>query len=89
LDWEFAFAGSPIWDAANMLRFSRQYSPDFTRAFCSAFADSHRDMPGDWPRIGRMMDTVNLAEFLSQGPAHPFYEASRGVFLDIVRRGGV
>jgi Ser/Thr protein kinase RdoA (MazF antagonist) len=86
LDWEFAFAGSPLWDAANMLRFSDGYHPAFVEAFSTTFERS-RQLPADWRAVGRMMDTVNLAELLGGGPTDPLFEPARNVFLDMARRG--
>lgn len=36
LDWEFAFSGSVLWDAANMLRYAHKMPPEFESSFIEA-----------------------------------------------------
>jgi aminoglycoside phosphotransferase (APT) family kinase protein len=63
LDWEFAFAGPPLFDLAILLRHERADSP-FTRAVAHGYTDSGGALPSDWRRITRLLDLLNLVQFL-------------------------
>lgn len=89
LDWEFAFSGSPIWDAANMLRFGGDYPSAFTATFAEVFEANTPSLPPQWRRMGRMMDTANLSEFLAAGAGGHLYDRARDIFLHIARQGSV
>jgi len=74
LDWEFAFSGTPLWDIANMLRHRDDYNPEFCSSLMEGFLANGGDLPHYWERAGRIIDSVNLAEFLARGPSHRFYQ---------------
>ena len=65
LDWEFAFAGSPLFDVAICLRYGDMLPPAFTAAFAAGYRDHGGILPPDWRRIIRLLDLVNLCGFLS------------------------
>jgi aminoglycoside phosphotransferase (APT) family kinase protein len=64
LDWEFAFAGSPLFDVAICLRYGDLLSPAFTTAFAAGYRAHGGILPPDWRRIIRLLDLVNLCGFL-------------------------
>jgi aminoglycoside phosphotransferase (APT) family kinase protein len=64
LDWEFAFAGSPLFDVAICLRYGDILPPAFTTAFAAGYRAHGGILPPDWRRIIRLLDLVNLCGFL-------------------------
>ncbi|GAA4546830.1 phosphotransferase family protein [Amycolatopsis samaneae] len=73
LDWEFAFAGSPLFDVGNMLRFPEDHPPAFRNGFTRGFAEAGGELPDDWPELGRALDLFALADFLTRPADHPFF----------------
>ncbi|MBP2478187.1 aminoglycoside phosphotransferase (APT) family kinase protein [Crossiella equi] len=69
LDWEFAHSGCPYGDAANMLRFARDYPPAFTTGFRDGFGAAQPDPA--WPYLGRVLDMFALTELLTRPPGNP------------------
>ncbi len=73
LDWEFSYSGCPFADAANMMRFDRDYPPSFVHAFADAFSDhlpEDLDTP-DFGYLGRVLDMFALSDLLTRPPGHP------------------
>ena len=66
LDWEFAFAGSPLFDVAICLRYACTLPPAFTSAFAAGYRDAGGILPPDWRRIIRLLDLVSLCDFLNR-----------------------
>jgi aminoglycoside phosphotransferase (APT) family kinase protein len=66
LDWEFAFAGPPLYDLATLLRDSDAYPPAFEAAVCDGFVEGGGALPEDWKRRIRLMDVSSLAGFLAE-----------------------
>ncbi len=65
LDWEFAFAGSPLFDVAICLRYADTLPPAFVSAFATGYRAHGGILPTDWRRIIRLLDLVNLCGFLA------------------------
>lgn len=66
LDWEFAFSGIPLWDIGSMLRFADPLRPDFADPFARAFAEHGGELPQEWRALARLLDLMNLMEFLTR-----------------------
>jgi len=64
LDWEFAFAGTPLADASILLRHSDAW-PGFEAAFAHGFVEAGGELPADWRAITRLLDLMNLCGFLN------------------------
>jgi fructokinase len=64
LDWEFACAGAQIFDMGILLRHDRELDPAFAREFAHGFTGAGGALPGDWRRMARLADFVNLVTFL-------------------------
>lgn len=64
LDWEFAWAGTPLSDVGQMIRYDRAFHPAFTPAFARSFAAHGGALPQGWKRTARMLDLFNLLDFL-------------------------
>ncbi|HLQ30869.1 MAG TPA: aminoglycoside phosphotransferase family protein [Ktedonobacteraceae bacterium] len=65
LDWEFAFAGSSLFDIGNMLRYDKQLPPEFEPHFIRGFLQQGGKLPSEWKRISKLLDLVNLCGFLN------------------------
>jgi aminoglycoside phosphotransferase (APT) family kinase protein len=63
LDWEFAFAGPPLFDLAILLRHESKDAP-FTYRVASGYVTAGGTLPADWWRITRLLDLLNLVQFL-------------------------
>lgn len=79
LDWEFASAGTPLFDAGILLRHEADLPPGFAARFAEGFVEGGGDLPPDWRRIARYLDLGNLCGFLN-GSAH-----RERVFADVTR----
>lgn len=73
LDWEFAFASSPLFDIGNMLRFAHELPPTYATGFTTGFGDAGGSLPEDWDQISHTLDLFALAGFLTRPPDHPFF----------------
>ena len=73
LDWEFAHAGDPIADVANLLRPRADYSlPDgFAEGLVSGLADEGVTLPVDWREQAAFTDLGSALEFLSSPEDKP------------------
>ncbi|MFC7781985.1 phosphotransferase family protein [Legionella taurinensis] len=63
LDWEFAFAGSPLWDVANMLR----YAHAMPASWASSFVDGLQAtclLPNQWQVTVHLLNLASLLDCL-------------------------
>ncbi|HEY5004557.1 MAG TPA: phosphotransferase [Ktedonobacteraceae bacterium] len=65
LDWEFAFAGSPLTDIANMLRYERLLPGKFEDEFIRGYLEEGGQLPHGWKRTCKLLDLLSLCEFLN------------------------
>ncbi len=66
LDWEFAFAASPLCDVGNFLRYERATSPRYEPAFSNGCRDGGLALNDDWRQAARMADLPALCEMLTR-----------------------
>ncbi len=71
LDWEFAFAGTPLFDIGNMLRYEKLYPPAFEAEFIRGFRDHGGVLPTNWKKLIKLLDLLNLCEFLNAETPEP------------------
>ncbi|GHO43058.1 phosphotransferase family protein [Ktedonospora formicarum] len=64
LDWEFAFADTPLFDIANMLRYEHRMPPSFVSYFLKGYQEHGGNLPPDWHRRAKLLDLMSLCEFL-------------------------
>lgn len=64
LDWEFAFAGSPLCDIGNMLRYEHLHPPVFEERFIQGFLDYGGSLPPAWKKTTKLVDLLSLCQFL-------------------------
>lgn len=67
LDWETAYAGPPLLDIGQLLRW--QPAGPFVHGFAQAYAAHGGQLPRNWQRHAEVFDTINLAGLL--GGAEP------------------
>jgi aminoglycoside phosphotransferase (APT) family kinase protein len=65
LDWEFAFSGSPLWDMANMLRYSHQMPALFETSFIQGLATEFI-LPRDWKTTIYLLNVMSLLDCLTR-----------------------
>jgi aminoglycoside phosphotransferase (APT) family kinase protein len=70
LDWEFAFAGSPLFDLATLLRESASLPPTFEHGVIDGYEAPGRRLPPHWRRTVRLLDLANLCTFLTGSAEH-------------------
>jgi fructokinase len=66
LDWEFAFAGTPLCDVGNMLRNEQRRPPAFAQAFIAGFGAAGGQLPQNWKRQAKLLDLLSLIDFLTR-----------------------
>ena len=71
LDWEFAFAGTPMNDLGIFLRYRERERPEYTRGFIAGYRDGGGRLPDDWPRLSRLIDLISLCGFLDREQDDP------------------
>ncbi|NDD31136.1 MAG: aminoglycoside phosphotransferase family protein [Proteobacteria bacterium] len=79
LDWECAYAGSPLADIANLFNYMGNPPPAFERGVLDGFVEAGGDLPAEWRRVTRLLDLISIIEFLNQPGERPqqFEEAKR------------
>lgn len=65
LDWEFSFSGSPLWDVANMLRYSHQMPKVFETAFIQGLSAGFT-LPKDWHKTIYLLNLNSLTDCLTR-----------------------
>ena len=83
LDWEFAFAGSPLVDIGNMLRYSHLHPAIFEQEFINGYREQGRMLPPDWKKIAKLVDLLSLCEFLnSPTPRDALRQEVTGIIIN-------
>jgi len=71
LDWEFAMAGTSIFDVGVFLRNEDTMPPDFRRHFTLRFAAAGGHLPAEWRRASKLLDMINQFAFLDSEGEYP------------------
>ena len=71
LDWEFAFAWTPLLDLAILLRYADRLPPEFSVGVAEGYTGAGGALPEEWRRCTRLLDLVNLCEFLARPDPGP------------------
>lgn len=79
LDWDCAYAGSPMADLANLFAYQGNVSPVFESGVLEAFTAAGGALPAEWRRVASLLDLITVVEFLNQRSERPraFEEAKR------------
>lgn len=84
LDWEFAYAGAPLGDLGNLLRFGTD--PGFAAAVTAAYTDRAPDVPADWLEVARALDLYALIELAARtSTRNPVTDGARELLLETAR----
>jgi aminoglycoside phosphotransferase (APT) family kinase protein len=87
LDWEFAFAGSPLVDIGNMLRYSHLHPAIFEQEFINGYREQGGMLPRDWKKIAKLVDLLSLCEFLnSPTPRDALRQEVTGLIMNTLER---
>lgn len=68
LDWEFAYAGSPLGDLATMIGFHGVLSKPFYDGLLSGFKAGGGLLPPGWIRAARLIDLLALCTSMNMDP---------------------
>jgi aminoglycoside phosphotransferase (APT) family kinase protein len=86
LDWEYAYAGAPLGDVGNLLRF--ETDEDFVTAVGSAYVDRAPDVPDNWVEVARALDLFALFDLAGrEAPGNPVVAGAREILLETARTG--
>ncbi|MBS1722174.1 MAG: phosphotransferase [Armatimonadetes bacterium] len=66
VDWEFAHAGTWLLDAGQLLRGRDQLPDQFVANVAHGMEEGGMDLPQNWQIHARMLDLVNLVDFLTR-----------------------
>jgi aminoglycoside phosphotransferase (APT) family kinase protein len=66
IDWEYAVAGSPLFDIASFLRYERKLTPSREPHFSQGYERGGGKLPEDWRRLARVVDLTRLCEILTE-----------------------
>ncbi len=69
IDWEFAWAGPPLFDLGQMLRWPVPAA--FEEALLASYAAAGGRVTGDWRMQARLLDLMNLVGFLEMKGERP------------------
>jgi aminoglycoside phosphotransferase (APT) family kinase protein len=76
LDWEFAMAGSSIFDIGVFLRIEDEFGLGFREGFIESFLEWGGHLPSGWRRASKMLDLLNQFALDAEGVfPHTFLEA--------------
>ncbi len=70
LDWEFAFAGPPLFDIGQLLRYRAALPPEYTAGVLAGYTATGGTLPEEWSRLTRLLDLMNLLGFLERPEAN-------------------
>ncbi|HUK90800.1 MAG TPA: aminoglycoside phosphotransferase family protein, partial [Blastocatellia bacterium] len=73
LDWELAFSGSPLWDAARFICYENQSRPLREPHFSRGFVEGGGALPDDWTEFSRAINLLGATEALSHKDMPPIF----------------
>lgn len=65
LDWEFAIAGSPLFDVGHFLRYESSSRPRLEPHFSNGYIEAGGRLNGEWRRLARVLDLIALCDSLT------------------------
>jgi aminoglycoside phosphotransferase (APT) family kinase protein len=83
LDWEFAYAGAPLGDLGNLLRF--ETDPVFAAAAAGTYTDRAPDVPADWLEVARALDLYALLDLAAREATNPVVTGARDLLRATAR----
>ena len=85
LDWEFGYAGAPLADVGNLLRF--ETDPDFARAVAAGYVERAPDVPANWVEVSRALDLMALVDLAARPDPNPVVHGARRLLRATARSG--
>lgn len=80
LDWEYAYAGAPLADVGNLLRFGEDAV--FDGGVATAYAERAPDVEDGWLEVARALDLYSLVDLAArEAPANPIVTGARELLL--------
>lgn len=84
LDWEFSMAGYPIADIGQFFRYDNCFNNDLLQIFKYEYnKHSHYKLEGDWYKLAKLIDLVNLIQLLDKDAHMPNKDKD---IISIIRR---
>lgn len=71
LDWEFSFAGSWLWDVANMLRYAHQMPKSYEQSFLEGLEKGGLELPENWRITIALLNIASLLDLLARHSERP------------------
>lgn len=87
LDWENAFAGSPLVDVASMMRFPDDFPEGFLDGFVTGFKEGGGELFDGWEKLAQLLDVFALADLLAADPPRLMTAKARNIAARAVARG--
>ena len=66
IDWEFALAGSPMFNLGHFLRYERAARPLREPTFSQAYPRRGGELPDDWRQVARAVNLTALCNLLTR-----------------------
>lgn len=66
IDWESAGTGSAMWDVGSLFRYPLRYTPLFRDEFERGYRAAGGELPEDWWRAARLLDSTRLVAILAE-----------------------
>jgi aminoglycoside phosphotransferase (APT) family kinase protein len=86
LDWEFARAGTSLFDLARFVRHRAALPAELTEGAIEAYREAGGHLPSDALELARILDLMSLCGILNAGGDRPVaFEAARRLIEDTVR----
>lgn len=85
LDWEFGYAGAPLADVGNLLRF--ETDREFTAAVAAGYAERAPDVPADWVEVARALDLMAVIDLAARPDPNPAVDGARRLLRATARAG--
>ena len=82
IDWEFAFAGSSLFDLGNLQRFAHRMPHGYANALGRGFAETGGVLDDDWRHAAAALDAMALGEMLQRGREAPLLDD----VVEVIRR---
>ncbi len=66
VDWEYAHSGTWLLSAGQVLRDDERLPESFQAEFARGLEEAGQSLPADWEHAARILDVVNLVDFLGR-----------------------
>jgi len=88
IDWEDAFAGSPLWDVGSLFRYAGRFREPFRAHFEVGYREAGGILGENWWTAARLLDAARQIETIDSPAAQPEVVAEVTELLSIVASAG-